>query len=299
MRRWLSRAVAAADAVADAPTLWLPGALAWLVTVGWIPLLAATWRPSVSGLTYFGSGFFSSGAWPWNALAVSAGVVGVIAVAFVLAAAAESVLVGMAGRRSASSAAVLRTLGVAVVTAAPAILLLFTAVLAAVIVAPVEFNAAAETDPLLRTLVRLAPILAAAAVVATAGAALHAAAMRHVLGTGGSVLDGLGGGARRLRRAGWAAFVHALAVAVARVGYLAFAILVLVVLWAPIGQRLRGGGIEPATALLLVGFVAVWMCLVLGGGALQAWGSATWTRILEDRAAAPPMRDGREVSTRS
>lgn len=299
MRRWLFRARASADAAADTPALWLPGALAWLVTVGWIPLLAATWRPSVSGLTYFGSGFFSSGAWPWNALAVSAGVVGVIAVAFVLAAAAEAALIGLIGRRRVTLTAVLRTLGVAIVTAAPTILLVFTAVLAAVIIAPSEFNAASDTDPLVRTLLRLAPILAAAAIAASAGAALHAGAVRHVLGAGGSVLNGLGGGARRLRRAGWAALVQVVAVAVARVAYLAFAILLLVVLWAPIGERLRGGGIEPATGLLLVGFVAVWMCLVLGGGALQAWGSATWTRILEDRVAAPPMRDGREASIRS
>lgn len=298
MRRWFSRARASADVVADAPTLWLPGALAWLLTVGWIPLLAATWRPSVSGLTYFGSGFFSSGAWPWNALAVSAGVVVVVAVAFVLAAAAEAALIGLIGRRRVSPTAVLRTLGVAIVTAAPAVLLVLTAVLAAVIIAPSEFNAASDTDPLVRTLLRLAPILAAAAVAATAGAALHAGAVRHVLGAGGSVLDGLGGGARRLRRAGWAALVQAVAVVVARVAYLLLAILLLVVLWAPIGERLRGG-IEPATALLLVGFVAVWMCLVLGGGALQAWGSVTWTRILDDRVAAPPMRDGREASIRS
>jgi hypothetical protein len=61
------------------------------------------------------------------------------------------------------------------------------------------------------------------------------------------------------------------------------------VLWAPIGVRLEGEGIGLAAMLLLVGFVAIWLCLVLGGGALHAWGSAAWTRIL---GAAGRMRGG-------
>jgi hypothetical protein len=39
-------------------------------------------------------------------------------------------------------------------------------------------------------------------------------------------------------------------------------------------------GIDGPAALLLVGFVAIWLCLILGGGALHAWGSVSWTRIL-------------------
>ena len=38
--------------------------------------------------------------------------------------------------------------------------------------------------------------------------------------------------------------------------------------------------------LLLVGFVAIWLCLVLAGGALHAWSAATWSRLL---AGPPPM----------
>jgi hypothetical protein len=70
-------------------------------------------------------------------------------------------------------------------------------------------------------------------------------------------------------------------VAAVRVGYLVLAAILLRVLWAPIEQRLALDGIDAAAALLLVGFVAIWICLVLGGGALHAWGSVTWTRILE------------------
>jgi hypothetical protein len=52
------------------------------------------------------------------------------------------------------------------------------------------------------------------------------------------------------------------------------------VLWHPIGIRLSGEGIDAAIVPLLVGFVAIWLCLVLGGGALHAWASVTWTGVL-------------------
>jgi hypothetical protein len=56
------------------------------------------------------------------------------------------------------------------------------------------------------------------------------------------------------------------------------------VLWAPIGLGLGNGEpIDATVALLLVGFVAIWLCLVLAGGALHAWGSATWWTLLERR----------------
>ena len=77
-----------------------------------------------------------------------------------------------------------------------------------------------------------------------------------------------------------------------RIGYLVLAAVLLRVLWAPIEQRLALDGIDVASALLLVGFVAIWLCLILGGGALHAWGSVAWTRILdavaEDRGTASP-----------
>lgn len=76
--------------------------------------------------------------------------------------------------------------------------------------------------------------------------------------------------------------------ALVRVAYLVLAAILLRVLWAPIEQRLALDGIDAAAALLLVGFVAIWICLVLGGGALHAWGSVTWTRILETVVVEDP-----------
>lgn len=300
MRRWLDRAMPAAAAVADEPLLWLPGALAWVVTVGWIPLVAAIWRPSVSGLTYFGSGFFSSGAWPWNAIAIGAAAVALVALAFVLAAMAEAVLIGVLEGQRATASDAAGLLGIAVVAAAPAVMLLLVGATAAVVIAPAEFNSpAGAAAPLWRMLLRVLPILVAAGLAAIGGAALHAAAARHRIGAGGTILDALGGGARRLRRAGWASLVQVIVVTLARMLFLAFAVLLLAVLWAPIGERLGRGGLDAATALLLVGFVAVWLCLVLGGGAVQAWGSATWTRILDQRSTARRMAAPTEARTRT
>jgi hypothetical protein len=111
---------------------------------------------------------------------------------------------------------------------------------------------------------------------------MHAAAARRAM-TGSPVDESLRRGLRDLRVAGVAALAQAVAVMVARVVYLAVAAVLLRVLWAPIGERVELAGIDPAAALLLVGFVAIWLCLVLGGGALHAWGSVSWTGVLGTR----------------
>ena len=68
---------------------------------------------------------------------------------------------------------------------------------------------------------------------------------------------------------------------IAQLVFLGFCALLLGVLWAPIGAQLAvGGGFDIATGLLLLGFVAIWLCLVFAGGALHAWSAATWSRLL-------------------
>jgi hypothetical protein len=67
--------------------------------------------------------------------------------------------------------------------------------------------------------------------------------------------------------------------------YALVAALLLGVLWAPIEAELGArGDFAFATALLLVGFVAIWLCLVVAGGALHAWSATTWSRLI---AAGP------------
>jgi hypothetical protein len=281
MQRWWAASRTAAGLVADRPALWLPGALAWVVGIGWLALVVGVARPpTTAGLTFLGAGIFASGAWPWNAVAIGFGTLLVVLAALGLDAAAEAVL--LRGAR-ATGLDVRRLFVLGVICSAPVLAGLLLSATAAVMVARVEFNAPRETvDPVARTALRVAPLLVATVVVAAAGAAMHAAAARRAM-TGSPVDESLRRGLRDLRLAGVAALAQAVAVLLARVVYLALAAVLLRVLWAPIGERVGLAGIDPAAALLLVGFVAIWLCLVLGGGALHAWGSVSWTGVLGTR----------------
>lgn len=278
MRRWWTDAISAAGHVADRPHLWLPGALAWTASVGWLALfIGVVPPPNIGELTFLGAGIFKSGAWPWNALAIGAAALGAALIGFGLVSVAEAVLLrGLrAGRRD-----VARVFVLGVVCATPTLVGLLAMATAAVVVAPIEFNAPdQQLGPLARTAARLSPFLVAIAVAATAGAAIHASATRSAV-AGRTVAEALHGSPRTLAGAGASAVLQAAAVAVTRLAYLAVAAMGMRVLWAPIGVRLEAGGMDPAVALLLVGFVAIWLCLVLGGGALHAWGSTSWTRVL-------------------
>lgn len=290
MHRWWIASRSAAGTVADRPVLWLPGALAWVVGIGWLALIIGVARPpTTAGLTFLGAGIFASGAWPWNAVAIGLAVLIVTLIAIGLAAVAEAAL--LRGRQ-ATPADVRRLFVVGLICAAPVAAGVLLTAAAAVMVARVEFNAPREMlDPVARTALRAAPVLLATIVAWQAASAVNAAAARHAV-AGAPVDASLGRGLRDLRVAGAVAFAHASVLLLARVAYLALAAVLLRVLWAPIGQRVELAGIDPGVALLLVGFVAIWLCLVLGGGALCAWSSLTWTRVLgvPDRLPEPTTR---------
>ena len=281
MRRWMGAAATALRIVSDRPAMWVPGALAWTVTVGWIPLVVGVARPpTVAELTFLGARTFTSGAWPWNALALGGALLAVVGLAFVLVASAEASLLRAIGPRRPRPQA-LQLLAISVVTAGPALAALLLAATAIVVVAPAEFNSAAPGSPVLRTLVVIGPFLAAAALVAALGAAVHAAAARLVGVARRDSLAALRGAPAALVAAGAPATVQVVALALTRVAFAVLAALLARVLWAPIGSRLDAAGFDVATGLLLVGFVAIWLCIVLAGGALHAWGSTTWTLLLD------------------
>jgi hypothetical protein len=271
--------------VAERPELWLPGGLAWLVTVGWIVFIIGVARPpTIADLTFIGSGFYTSAAWPWNAIGV-AGAIAIVALAAVLlGAAAEAVL--LRGSRARG----LDALRITVVTLAcgvPAVAVLVGLLAAVAGIAVDEFNAPGDGGgPVLRIAIRVAPLIALVLLAAAAGGAAHAAASRR-LATGAPVGSALLAAPRTLLRAGWPAAIQAIGLQLARIAYLVVAALILRVLWAPVADGLAGAGIEPATVLLLLGFVAIWLCVVLGGGALHATGSAAWTRVLGEALDDP------------
>jgi hypothetical protein len=281
MHRWLTVSAQAASHVADRSNLWRTGALAWMVTVGWLALIVGVASPPTDAeLTFFGAGAFTSGLWPWNGIAIL--IVGLLLVGLAVALASVAEAAILHGRRAGPSD-VLAIFVVGLICVAP---LLVTAVafgVALFVIAPGTFNDPdPDGGPLLRTILALAPFAAAMVVAAMLGSAVHAAAIRARADTGGA-WSALAAAPRFLGRAGAAGAVQVVAHFVARIGYLVVATVLLRVLWAPIEARLSEAGFDVAVVLLLVGFVAIWLCLVLAGGALHAWGSVSWTRLLEAR----------------
>lgn len=278
--------------------MWVPGAMGWVATVGWLALLIGVASPpSIAELTFLGASIFTSGAWPWNLVALSLGAGALGAIGFALTSGAEVVL--LRGTR-ATPADVGRTFALAVICAVPALAAIGALGVAAAAIGPAEFNSPQDGGgPLVRMALRLMPIIMTIAVAAVVGAAVHASAARRTL-TGASIGEALRAAPRSLGRAGVAGIVQAMVLLAARIGFLAIAALLLRVLWAPIDQRLSLAGIDLAVALLLVGFVAIWLCLILVGGALHAWGSASWTRVLGATVPdARPVSSGMETPTQS
>jgi hypothetical protein len=280
VRRWRDTAVASAQRVSERPELWLPGSLAWVASVGWIPFVIAVVRPpTVAELTFLGARIVTSGAWPWNGVLIGAAAVAVVLLAFVLVAAANTVLIGLVDGRPPGLSDVGRMLAVSLVSAAPAVLAAMVVLLAVAVVAPGEFNAPEPAGgPILRTAVRVAPYLALLLLTSVGGGALAAIAGRISVRRRTGTLRSLQSSATMAVTAPPA--IHAVVGVLVQLIFLGFAAVLLGVLWAPIGARLGIGRIEIATGLLLVGFVAIWLCLVLAGGALHAWSAATWSRLL-------------------
>ena len=99
MRRWLTARPQAASHVADRPTLWIPGALAWIVTVGWLALfLGVAQPPTRRGADLLRSAVFTSGRGRGTASPSSPPALLLVGLAIALASVAEAVL--LRGRRA-------------------------------------------------------------------------------------------------------------------------------------------------------------------------------------------------------
>lgn len=285
MRRWFAVAARAAALVGVRPDLWLPGALAWLVSVGWIPFLVAVARPpSVGDLTHLGARIVTSGAWPLNAILLGLVVAAAVVGAFALVAIANDVLLALIERRGASPRSTGRLLATALLAAVPGVIVVGAILLVASSVVPQQINVPDDgRGPLVRSVLRLAPLLGL-----LGAAVLVGGAVASVVGRAGST----GGGAWRVRDVGAAGLAQALVGAAVEVAFVVFCAVLLGVLWAPIGLQLAAGRIGLAGAALLVGFVAIWLCLVLAGGAIRAWSAVTWSWLL---GALPGGSRGREA----
>ena len=186
MNRWRRAAGASAHDVSVRPELWVPGALAWLVAIGWLPLIVAVARPpSVSDLTFLGARLVTSGAWPWSAVLIAAGLLSLIALGFAAVALANASLIATVGARAFRFDDALRLLRISAVAAVPAGIALGFLLLTASIVAPGQFNAPDPPGgPVVSTLLRLVPQLAVTAALALAALAISAVGGRIMVTRG-------------------------------------------------------------------------------------------------------------------
>ncbi len=282
MRRFLGNAASAARLVGDRPDLWIPGALAWVAFIGWLPfVLAVIPLPTAADLAFFGADLYTSSRWPLNLVELLAMAAFVALLASLLVALGETALL-----RRLSPTARSRPLGdatrrvwlVHLVAALPGVAAAAVLLLAIAAVAPGEYQSPDIGGSLE---VRIARDIAPAAVLLVltilGGQTLGGWAVRRVLDHREPLPEAVTTPPRDVAR--WSR-LGALAVLtlLIQVAALVLVYLLLALLWAPIAQQLGTGQLGgPHTLLLLVGFVAIWLCLLLGAGALHAWASAWWS----------------------
>jgi len=288
--------------VADRPGLWIPGAVGSLAYIAWLPLvLVVAAVPRISDLTFLGADLYTSPLYPLNVLLLALLLALLVTMACALAAVGEAALL-----RELGNAQPVRSLG----TDAGVILsiLLVAGLPAAAVVGATSIRLASTapavfTSPdiggslLVRVIMELAPFLVALAAALLVGEAWGAAAIRRAVDRQAlSVRSALLAGfrdllARPARRIGLAVVATAADLIGAA---LAFAL--LRGLWVPIQRHLVGKQPFSLVSLpLLVGFVAVWLALVLAAGVLHAWVSAWWSLELTSTIVDPSVA-GEEVA---
>ncbi|MEX0710331.1 MAG: hypothetical protein WD116_03905 [Chloroflexota bacterium] len=291
-RGWVGDAVAAANVAGARADLWLPGSLSALGYLAWLPLLVTVaGLPSESDLSFAGARLFSSGSFPLNVLLLASLAGLVVLVGCLVAALGEAVVLRATGAGTDRSLAhdTEVAFGVILIAALPALAALVAIGFGIAAVAPAEFAAPDTGAPaMLRVAMRLLPLLLLLVATVVVGQAFGAASVRRALSgsevVGAALRGGLADVVRNpLRRLGIAA-IGTLADMVAIV----FALALLRILWAPIGFDLAAGRlVSPQALLLLTGFVAIWLALVLFWGALRAWTATWWSLELAAPPAAP------------
>jgi len=298
-RSWLENGAAAARLAGGKGDLWLAGTLGALPWLGWLPLVVTVSAvPRTSDLAFTGADLLSSSLFPLNVILISIVAALAVLVACLVASLAEASLLraqalGTPDRSMAREVEV--TFSVMLLAVLPAVAVGAALVSGVAAVAPAEFGAPDLGVPLaLRVALRLAPLLIAFTVLTLLGQSFGAVALRRAIGPGAlPVADAAKAALRDLlhrpvRRLGLA--VTAFLTDLVGVG---LAVALLRVLWAPIGADLGGGDlVSPTALLLLVGFVAIWLAVILAFGALHVLFSTWWsleTGAIPGEAAAEAM----------
>jgi hypothetical protein len=282
LRSSLRNAEAAAVEAGDDSRRWLPGALAALAFLGWLPfVLVVVPLPSAGDLAFLGADLYTR---PLTAVGLVLVVASVIALAGLLAALGAVVVLrheGVAQRVGVPGLGG-RVWGVQLLASIPCLAAAAALVAGLAVVAPGEYQSPNIGGPVEWRIARdLVPLIALLVLAVLVGQLFGGAVTRRVArgrSIGCALSDALGDLRHRPLRG---AAVALLTMLVQLIG-LAASFALLRILWAPIRLQLANGLISsPPTVLLLVGFVAIWLCLLIAAGVVFAWASAWWTKELE------------------
>ena len=302
---WMVRAGLAARLAGNRADLWIPGAASALAYLAWLPLLAVVaGPPRTSDFAFVGARLFSSSAYPWNVVLLASAATLLVLAAFLIAALSEAAL--LRGLRHDGGGSLTHDTGVIftvlLVAALPAAIAVAIVVAATAAIAPGEFGAPDLGGPLLaRILGSLAPFVLLLAATILLGQAVGAAAIRRAVGTGPQrIAEALRDGVRDVLRRPTRRLGLALTGTLAELLAVGLAFALLRVLWKSVAEDLAAGWLlSPATLSLLVGFVAVWLALLLIAGALHAWVSAWWSaELAPGPAEVPPQTGGADAADR-
>jgi hypothetical protein len=287
VRGWLRRGLAAAQLAGDRSDLWPAGSLAWLAYLGWLPLLVVLARPDPNGLAFLGVSIYTSSAFPWNVVALAAASAAIFVLLCVIAAAAEVALLRSAGgddpHPTPYGRAVMTAFTVILVSTLPAVGAGVLVLLGVMAIAPAEFQSPEIGTPvLLRLAGPLLPYLVVMVLALLVGQLFGGLALRAAQAAPQKpVTAAFVTAARALVRRPWASLGVAGGGLLLDALNLVFTFALLRVLWAPIAAALSDGRVaNPSTLLLLLGFVAIWLALLLVAGALHVVVSAWWAMEL-------------------
>lgn len=286
MVRWLSGGLAAARLAGDRAELWFPGALVSFAAAGWLVLLLTVAPdPDAAGAAGLGMQLLASPWWPWNVVVLGVAIVsGLVTILLAVAFGEVTLMMGLSDpARDGRALTVPKAMAVLTVASLPA---LGAALLLGWLVAPAAVDAVIAGDPATPVSTRVLevtwPYLLLLSVVVVGVQAVGAAGLRQ---RGWQALA-------TVRRRGHRLVPQAAVTFVAFIGAQALTGGMLAVLWDPLADRLAIGGLaQPTTAILLLGFVWIWLVLVIICGVVQAWTSAWWQAELGAGSRAESMED--------
>ena len=288
--------VAAGRMVSDHPDLWLPAALATMASIGWLPfLLAVVPFPSDGDLAFLASSVVLSPSYPLNVVLPAIVLICVVLSATLLSATGEAVLLraitrvqGFAAGGSTDDDALYVWI-TRVVASIPALVAggALLAMIAAV--GPGEYQSPqlGRGPLLLRIGADVWPFLVLEFAAIALGLAFAGGALSASIRTDASISGALAAGFRDLRRHPVRRISQAAAIEAGLAAWLFVTWALLRLLWIPLGRHAQDGSLlSPVSLGLLVGFVAIWLCLVVAAGIVHAL-SSTW--LIDGRnALAPP-----------